>query len=148
MQKAVSIASSIFICFSLLISCSKPKSASLTPPTRVQIEEFSHNANIDFPSSAKFTAWREERGMDDALWLQVRIPKKDFKKFLIDSHLITTKLTSSDLYISYLFKDFYTTAPTHYQAGQQQLPNARVLNILFEESDNSDVTVYLMWHET
>lgn len=86
--------------------------------------------------------------MDDAMWLQVRMPAQDLKAFLDCSPFRSTTLTANNEYLVYQFRGFFTTPPTRYRAGQQGLPNARVLNILIDESDTTNVVAYLMWHET
>lgn len=86
--------------------------------------------------------------MDDALWLQVRMPAGDLQGFLDTSPFHAATLTTNDQYRVFQFQEFFETPPTQYRAGQQELPNARALNMVVDESDTTNVTVYLMWHET
>jgi hypothetical protein len=86
--------------------------------------------------------------MDDALWLQVRMPASELQAFLDASPFRSATLTTNDQYRVFEFQDFFPTPPARYRAGQQELPNARVLNMVIDESDTTNVVVYLMWHET
>ena len=86
--------------------------------------------------------------MDDALWLQVRLPASDLQTFLDASPFRSVTLATNDQYRLPDFQSFFATPPVRYRAGQQSLPNARVLNMVVDESDTTNVVVYLMWHET
>lgn len=86
--------------------------------------------------------------MDDALWLQVKIPTADLQAFLDCSPFRSSTLTTNDQYRVYKFERFLPTPPTRYRGGEQELPNARYLNIIIDESNDTNVVVYLMWHET
>lgn len=121
---------------------------SVTAPTAAQISEFTANAAITLPASAEPIAYREERGMDDALWLQVRMPAADLPALLGSSPFKDSKLGGTDKSIEGCFSAFWKAPPARYRSGQESLPNARVLNILIDESDPANVVVYLMWHET
>lgn len=129
----------------MLLSCSK---SMVTVPTPAQIGEFSRNASVSLPASAQPLGWHQNRGMDDGLWLQFRIPRADFQTFLDSSPFRSASLSTNDRYCINLFKMFWAAPPLRYRAGQQTLPNARVLNLLVDESDATNAVVYLMWHET
>lgn len=86
--------------------------------------------------------------MDDALFLHVRLPASDLPSFLESSPFRGVTLADHDDYLLGHFKLFYSTPPTRYRAASQILPNARVLNMVLDESSAMDVEVYLMWHET
>jgi hypothetical protein len=142
----ISLASSIIML--ALLGCNRSSAPPITTPTAAQISEFIHNASITLPASAQPIGWRELRGMDDALWLQVRMPARDLQTFLDSSPFRGVTLTTNDQYRISQFQEFFTTPPVQYRAGQQELPNARVLNMVIDESDTTDVVLYLMWHET
>ena len=131
-----------------LLGCNRSNAPVITTPTAAQISEFTRNASITLPASALPIGWRELRSMDDALWLQVRMPARDLQTFLDSSPFRTATLMTNDQYRVSQFQEFFTTPPVHYRAGQQELPNARVLNIVIDESDTTNVVIYLMWHET
>jgi hypothetical protein len=131
----------------VLFGCSRAGAPVVTAPTAAQLAEFAQNARITLPVSAQPVGYREERGMDDALWLQIRMPAPDLQSFLDSSPFCGATLTTSDQYLVSQFQEFFTTPPTRYRAGQQELPNARVLNMVIDESDTTNVIVYLMWHE-
>ena len=120
----------------------------VTKPTVSQIAEFTNNASITLPVSAQPVGWHEERGMDDALWLQVKMPASDLNSFLDSSPFRHTTLTTNFEYIIYMFWEFYTTPPVRYRAGQQSLPKAQALNMLIDETNTTNLVMYLMWHET
>lgn len=86
--------------------------------------------------------------MDDALWLQVRMPAQTLQGFLDSSPFKGATLTSSDRYLLSEFREFLPNPPARYRAGQQSLPNARVLNMVIDESNPTNVVVYLMFHKT
>lgn len=86
--------------------------------------------------------------MDDALWLQVRLPASDSQTFLDGSPFRGVTLTTNDQYCLAQFQSFFAAPPVRYRARRQSLPNARVLNMVLDESDTTNVVVYLMWHET
>jgi hypothetical protein len=131
-----------------LLGCSRSTAPVITTPTVAQIAEFTTNASITLPASAQPVGWREERGMDDALWLQVRLPASDLQTFLDGSPFRGVTLTTNDQYCLTQFQSFFAAPPVRYRAGQQSLPNARVLSMVLDESDTTNVVVYLMWHET
>ena len=132
----------------VLLGCSKTSTPVITAPTATQLAEFATNASITLPPSATPIGWREERGMDDALWLQVRMPARDLQGFLDASPFRSAKLTTNDQYRVFDFRDFLPTPPVRYRSGEQGLPNARFLKMLIDESDTTNAVVYLMWHET
>jgi hypothetical protein len=86
--------------------------------------------------------------MDDSMWLQVQMPFGELQPFLDNSPFAKTKLRSNDPYCLSHFDQFIRSPPTNYRGGQQQLPNARVINIAIDESDDQYVIVYMQWHET
>jgi len=139
---------SISLLLVALLGCSRTTAPVITTPTVAQIAEFTTNASITLPSSAQPVGWCEERGMDDALWLQVRLPASDLQTFLDGSPFRSVTLATNDLYCLTQFRSFFATPPVRYRAGQQSLPNARVLNMVVDESETTNVVVYLMWHET
>lgn len=139
---------SILLLLVALLGCSRGTAHVIATPTLAQISEFTTNARIALPASAQPIGWREERGMDDALWLQVRLPASDLQTLLDSSPFRNVTLTTNGQYCLTQFQSFFATPPVRYRAGQQSLPNARVLNILVDEGDTTNVLVYLMWHET
>ncbi|MDZ4817370.1 MAG: hypothetical protein SGJ20_00180 [Planctomycetota bacterium] len=124
------------------------RAPAITKPTAAQLAEFTRNAQIALPASAQPIGWREYRGMDDSLWLQVRMPASDLQGFLNTSPFANATLESNSQHIPGNFDKFYTTPPKVYRSGQQEVQNTRALNILIDESDPKDVIVYLNWHET
>ena len=132
----------------VLLGCSTVNSSSDKPPTAEQRLQFEREASVTFPASAELIAWREERGIDGAVWLKFKIPAADFQAFIDKSPLQKTPLAASDKYQEHQFRDLLPVTPTRYRAGQQALPSGRVLNILADESDPKTVVVYLMLHET
>lgn len=132
----------------MMSGCNSSSKPVIKIPTAGQIVEFTNNAHITLPASSIITGYIEMRGMDDALWLQVRMPASDLQNFLDNSPFRATSLTTNDQYRAFEFQDFLPKPPLHYRAGQQELPNARVLNMIIDESTTTNVVVYLMWHET
>ncbi|MEO7362836.1 MAG: hypothetical protein ABI120_21065 [Gemmatimonadaceae bacterium] len=118
------------------------------PPTAEQRAQFERDAGVTFPASVELIAWREERGIDGAVWLEFKIPAADFPAFIDKSPLQKTILSASDKYQENQFRDLMPAPPAHYRAGQQALPNGRVLSMLADETDTKIVVVYLMLHET
>ena len=133
-----------------LLGCSpsKPKTPVITTPTVAQIAEFTRNASITLPASARPVGWREERGMDDALWLQVKLPASDLPSFLEASPFRGVELADHDEYSLHQFEPFFSAPPTRYRAASLTLAGARVLKMVIDESVATDAVVYLMWHET
>jgi hypothetical protein len=64
----------------VLYCCAQSDLPAITTPTAAQIAEFTNNAHITLPASAQAIGWKEERGLDDALWLQVRLPHRMYKR--------------------------------------------------------------------
>ena len=140
---------SISVLLIALVACTRSTAPGITSPTPSQISEFTANTKITVPPAAQSVGWREERGMDDALWLQIRMPKTGLQKFLDASPFQNVKLSTNDQSLVFKFRDFFPTPPLHYRCAEQELPNARFLNILIiDESDTSNALVTLMWHET
>ena len=132
----------------LLLGCGPLNAPTIESPSTSQLSEFIRKASISLPVSAQPIGWREEHGMDEALWLQVRMPAQDFQSFLDNSPFHESTLTTNDPYQIIQFREFLPKPPAHYRAGQQSLPNGQVLNMVVDESDTENVVVYLMWHET
>lgn len=86
--------------------------------------------------------------MDDSLWLKVRMPAADLGGFLEDSPFQSVTLATNDDYYIPMFEGFLSEPPSRFRAGDQSLPNGRHLNVVIDESDATNVVVYLMWHET
>lgn len=131
-----------------LIGCNQNNTPPIKQPTALQLAEFSRNASITLPASAHAIGWHEENGIDDAMWLQVRIPTKDLPRFLESSPFRGIELSTNDTSLFYLFQMFVATPPTKYRVGQQQLPSGRYLTLMIDESATPDLIVYLMWNET
>ena len=132
----------------LTLGCKPNTPAHMSPPTAAQLAEFTRNTSITLPASAQPVAWMEERGMDTALWLEVRMPAADVAQFLDSRPLQGVSWSRSDAYQLHQFREFFSQPPARYRAGQQALPNGRVLNVLVDESDPTQATVCLMWQET
>lgn len=141
---------SILITFVVLalVGCTQSSKPVITKPTPAQITEFIRNATITLPASAQSVGWREERGMDDALWSQLRIPRGDVQSLLDASPFRSSKFNTNDNALVFKFQDFLPTPPVRYRCAEQELPKARFLNIIIDESDATNAVVYLMWHET
>jgi hypothetical protein len=140
---------SISLLLLALLGCSRSTAPVITTPNATQIAEFTANAKIVLPASAQPVGWHEERGMDAALWLQVRMPESDLQSFLHGSPFRTAKLSTNDQSLVFKFRDFFPTPPVRYRCAEQELPNARFLNILIiDESATTNALVSLMWHET
>ncbi len=138
----------ISILLAILVGCSRKSAPVITTPTAAQISEFTRNARITLPVAARPIGWREERGMDSALWMQVAMQASDLQSFLDSSPFRSATLTTNDQYHIFDFQEFLPTPPAHYRCGEHQLPNARYLKMLIDESQSTNVVVYLMWHET
>lgn len=147
---STSFSSTILVCAlaTALLGCGGSSAPVITTPTAMQVKEFTRNAGITLPASAQPVSWRELRGMDDALWLQVRMPATEVAAFLASSPFSTAKLATNDQSRLYNFQDFWQSPPQRHRSGQESLPNARVLNIVIDDSDATNAVVYLMWHET
>jgi hypothetical protein len=140
---------SISLLLVALLGCSRSTAPVITTPNATQIAEFTANAKITLLASAQPVGWREERGMDAALWLQLRMPKTELQSFLDGSPFRSATLNTNDQSLVFKFRDFFPTPPVHYRCAEQALPNARFLNILIiDESDTTNALVSLMWHET
>jgi hypothetical protein len=140
---------SISLLLLALLGCIRSTTPVITTPNANQIAEFATNAKITLPASAQPVGWREERGMDDALWLQVRMPRTELQSFLDGSPFRNTKLSTNDQSLVFKFRDFFPTPPLRYHCAERQLPNARFLNIIIiDETDTTNALVSLMWHET
>jgi hypothetical protein len=72
----------LLICCLWLVGCFSANQPVVTKPTSAQLVEFSRNSTITLPATAQPIGWLEERGMDDALYLQVMIPTQDLQTFL------------------------------------------------------------------
>jgi hypothetical protein len=132
-----------------LLGCSCSRAPVITTPNASQIAEFTAKAKITLPGSAQPVGWLEERGIDDALWLQVRMPETELQSFLDGSPFRGVSLSTSNQYLVYCFRDFFPTPPVRYRCAQRRLPNARALNILIiDENGTTNALVSLMWHET
>ena len=145
-----SLLTPILVCtlYCTLPGCNRSGTPIITTPTAAQVAEFVRNAGISLPPTAHPVGWVESRGMDDVLWLQVQMPAADIPAFLESSPFRGAKLATTDEYDLHHFQDFWKTPPQRYRSGQQRLPNARVLNIVIDDSDATNAVVYLMWHET
>ncbi len=146
----ISFSKTIFICALAiaLLGCGRSSTPVITTPTAVQVAEFTRNTGITLPASAQPIGWRESRGMDDALWLQVRMPATEVATFLASSPFRTAKLETNAQPRLYEFQDFWQNPPQQHRSGQESLPNAQFLNIVIDDSDATNAVVYLMWHET
>ena len=132
----------------MLPGCGQRSATVISTPTAAQVSQFVRQANLTLPASAQATGWQEERGMDNARWLQVRMPKPDLQGFLDRSPFRGAELTTNNQYLISAFREFLPKPPARYRAGQQSLPNARTLNMVIDETEPAKVVVYLMWHET
>jgi hypothetical protein len=130
-----------------LLGCSRNTSPEITPPTFAQIDEFATSARITLPASAQAVGWSRHHGRDKALWLQVRLPASDLRAFL-ESSPFQGKMLTNEKYWLTVFESFLVAPPVYYRGGRQSLPNGKFLNILVDESDSSNLVVYLMWFET
>ena len=140
---------SILLLLIALLGCGRSTPPVITTPTAAQIAEFTANTKITLPASVQAISWHEERGMDAALWLQMRMPATELQGFLDGSPFRNAKLSTNDQSLVFKFQDFFPTPPLRYRCAEQQLPNARFLNIIIiDETDTTNALVSLMWHET
>lgn len=117
--------------------------------TAEQVSHFGDRVGIAFPVAATPVAYMETRGMDDSLWLQMQMSTSDLQEFLATPPLDEVNLSDEkNEIVLHAFHQFWTSPPSRYRSAQIQLPNARVLNILIDETDSEKVIVYVQWHET
>jgi hypothetical protein len=131
----------------LLIGGGCSRGPVVSVPTAPQIAEFTRNAGIALPKSSRAIGWKESRGMDDALWLKVEIPKADLDSFIAASPFRGGGLETNQSSRLYDFYDFWQTPPSQYRAGQASLPNVRTLNMVVDDSASTNAVVYMMWFE-
>lgn len=98
---------SISLLLVALLGCSRSTAPVITTPNATQIAEFTANAKITLPASAQPVGWREERGMDAALWLQLRMPKTELQSFLDGSPFRSATLNTNDQSLVFKFRDFF-----------------------------------------
>ena len=137
---------------SLLSACTKaPTMKEAKPPTAAQLTEFAQHTGIVFPPSAVPQLYWEIRGMDDALFLKLTLPKDAFPKFIAAAPFAGTKMTiPKDFPNATLryFNDWMPRPPQNFQICDPSLPNARYLRCIFDFDDPQTTTIYLMWFET
>ncbi len=139
----------VICAFALSLSgCGRPAEPLIVRPSVAQVAQFVTHTGIVLPPSAQAIGWVEQRGMDDALWLQVRLQSVDLPALIASAGFDESSLTSRNAYVVHVFRAFFSTPPKRCSTGQRMLPGAKGFNILIDESNPDSVTVSFMWHET
>lgn len=139
----------LLIIGTFIYGCNSAKQPVITKPTPAQITEFTNNSTLIIPATAKAIGWYEERGMDDALYLQIEMQTSELEQFLDNTPFKNAVFSKNSEYDLYTFNVFYkSNPPTTYRSAEVWLPNARAIKILVNESNPANTIVYLLWHET
>ncbi len=130
-------------------ACGVSKSSpTIVVPTASQVAQFEKTTGLTLPTSASAVKYSEDSGLDDAMWLEVKVPKEKFSDLIPNGMTQGGNWHALDGYILPLFDRFWSSPPKSFRSMQVTLPHGRALNILVDETGPTELIVYLMWHTT
>jgi hypothetical protein len=128
-----------------------PVERSDVPVTASQLAECSQRMSVRFSTNTVALGFKKETGgMDDAIFLKVRMPIAEVGEFIAVSPLAKEQ-----------FRDLATlpgantmswwwnfTRKRKVRYAQTSLPKAEALHMLIDAESDSSAIVYLVWHQT
>lgn len=123
--------------------------ASAVAPTAAELATFSQRTKFVIPTSAQPLRFYSVTGwMDDAMWLQFRLPVAEFQQFIsassIPPALVRPGPTGSESAL-YYFLPWLPTAPKNFQYADAQIEAGRCVKCVFDFDDPRTATIYIMW---
>jgi hypothetical protein len=129
-----------------------PTERSDSPVTAAQIVECSQHMGIYFSTNTIPLGYKKMTGgMDDALFLKVRIPHNEVGAFIAASPLARESFDELAALpgansLAPWWWNFMRKRQVRY--GQTSLPKGEALHMLIDPESESSVIVYLVWHQT
>jgi hypothetical protein len=124
--------------------------ASATASTQAQLAAFTQQSHILFPSSATFLRYHEQRGMDDAVWIQFRLPTAKVQQFIAAASIPAAQIrrgANGNSYTFSWFRGWLFTAPKNFEQAEANIAPGRFVKCIFDYDDPQSTMVYLMWGE-
>ncbi|WP_020586776.1 hypothetical protein [Desulfobacter curvatus] len=104
--------------------------------------------SVQFPKTVQVIGVRTEAGMDDAIYLKIRISSADWPKFLQTSPIDPRDLSDDKRF--FLGPDWQWWDPgkqTSVPTAQAFLEDGNVLNMGYRQNPKGSTDVYLMWYQ-
>jgi len=138
----------LLVCFGC--SSSRCSSESSNDVSRIMLDECERIMMCDIPTSAEGLNYLLNKGMDDTIYLKLRLPREDLDIFINKSPFKDVALRTDRRYPYWeLDKEWWDLdKPILFQSGEALLPKAKYLNILIDLDDPKIVIIYLCWLET
>ncbi|HMP81372.1 MAG TPA: hypothetical protein PKA41_01545 [Verrucomicrobiota bacterium] len=128
-----------------------PKERSDVPVTAAQLAECSQRMNVRFSTNTVALGFKKETGgMDDAIFLKVRMPVAEVEEFIAASPLANQQFgglaTLPGANTMPWWWNFTRKGKIRY--AQTRLPKGEALHILIDAESDFSAIVYLVWHQT
>lgn len=115
----------------------------------VSLSQLSQELGLQFPPSTRVLGVLRSHGMDDAVRVKLEIAASEFPSFLERTQIDRAGLSPGTRGMLGPDKDFWDPHQSQsLRTGQVARPNARSLNLGFDDSRGDSVIAYLMEHGT
>ncbi len=113
------------------------------------LKECSRLMKVTFPDSVQVLGFQRLRGLDDCVCLKVQFESAALEQFLAQSPFAQSGLEDGRRFAPLANRiPWWDTAHlTEYTSGQTRLSQGEVLNIVVSLESESEVVIYLQWHE-
>ncbi len=113
------------------------------------LSQLSQELGLEFPPSTRLVGVLRSNGMDDAVRVKLEIAASEFPSFLERTQIDRSALRPGTRGMLGPDKDFWDPHQSQsLRTGQVARPNARSLNLGFDDSRGDQVVAYLMEHGT
>ena len=126
--------------------------ANAVAPTATEFATFLQRTTFNIPAAAQPVRFHSQTGgMDDALWLQVRLPTTQFQQFISSSPIPPAGIRSgpdgSESTLGH-FRTWLPTTPKSFKYADTQIAPGRHVKCIFDFDDPQTTVIYIMWFET
>ena len=139
------------VLFMKFMSCENHR-RELSDPNAVKqkLKKYGHLMDIEFPPSTRLINFKEYHGIDDTVYLKIRIDKKDLQNFLTNSpfanEILVEPKDNPISVISPIGPSWWNTKSVkNWKSGQIILPNFSYLNIFLDLDHTDKIIIYLEW---
>jgi hypothetical protein len=117
--------------------------------TSESLTKLSTELGLQFPPSTRLIGVLRSNGMDDAVRVKLEIAPTEFPSFLEQTQIDRASLRPGTRGMLGPDRDFWDPHQSKaLRTGQVSRPNARALNLGFDDSRDGAVVAYLMEHGT
>lgn len=131
------------------VACNWKGKQAMKARSAETLESVGRQMGLAFPASAKLIGVHRERGADDLMAAKVEMPAAEWPSFLAKTPIDPTLFRPGERGLLGPDHDFWDPHKAkNLRTAEAPLPNARVLNLGYDDSRTSVFAVYVVNHGT